>query len=62
MVPSHLRNGYRLPARGVAYATHCTKGFCDFVTSIAAPIATDWNDRCRAGITPADEALLFTAH
>ena len=39
-----------------------TEGFGDFVTSIAAPIATGWNDSCRAGITPAEEARLFTAH
>ena len=39
-----------------------TEGFGDFVTSIAAPIATGWNDSCRAGITPAENARLFTAH
>ena len=39
-----------------------TEGFDDFVTSIAAPIATGWNDSCRAGITPAENARLFTAH
>ena len=53
---------YGLPARGVAYATLCTEGFSDFVTSIAAPIATGWNDSCRAGFTPAEDARLFTAH
>jgi hypothetical protein len=40
----------------------CTEGFSDFVTSIAAPIATGWNDSCRAGLSPAEDARLFTAH
>ena len=39
-----------------------TEGFSDFVTSIAAPIATGWNDSCRAGLSPAEDARLFTAH
>ena len=29
------------------------------LSDIAAPIATGWNDRCRAGITPAEEARRF---
>jgi hypothetical protein len=34
------------------------EGFNDIVTSIAAPIATGWNDSCRAGIAPAENARL----
>jgi hypothetical protein len=56
-----VHSGYGLPARGVAYATLFTEGFSDFVTSIAAPITTGWNDSCRAGLTPAEDARLFTA-
>ena len=43
-------------------AAFSIEGFDDFVTSIAAPIATGWNDSCRAGVTPAEDAQLFTAH
>jgi hypothetical protein len=57
-----VHSRYGLHARGVAYATLSTEGFDDFVTSIAAPIATGWNDSCQAGITPAEDARLFTAH
>jgi len=28
------------------------RGFDDFVTSIAAPTVTGWNDSCRAGFHP----------
>ncbi len=41
-------------------ATRCVEGSGDFVTSIAAPIATGWNDSCRAGFTPAEDARLGT--
>jgi hypothetical protein len=43
-------------------ATLCIEGFGSFVTSTAAPIATGWSDICRAGISPAENARLFTAH
>jgi hypothetical protein len=43
-------------------ATRCVKGSDDFVASIAAPTATGWNDRCRAGFAPAEDARLCTAH
>lgn len=38
------------------------EGFGSFVASTAAPIATGWSDSCRAGISPAENARLFTAH
>jgi hypothetical protein len=38
------------------------EGFGEFVTSFAAPITTGWSDNCRAGITPAENRRLFTAH
>ena len=34
------------------------EGFSGFVTSTAAPIATGWSDRCRAGFTPAEDQRL----
>jgi len=43
-------------------AVLCSEGFGDVVTSSAAPIATDWSESCRAGITPAEERRLGTAH
>jgi VIT1/CCC1 family predicted Fe2+/Mn2+ transporter len=57
-----VHSRYGLHARGVAYVTLSIEGFSDFVSSIAAPIATGWNDSCRAGIAPAEDARLFTAH
>jgi hypothetical protein len=57
-----VHSRYGLHARRVAYATLFIEGFSDFVTSIAAPIATGWNDSCRAGIAPAEDARLCTAH
>jgi len=38
------------------------EGFGDLVTSSAAPLATGWSESCRAGITPAEERHLVTAH
>ncbi len=38
------------------------EGFGEFVASFAAPIATGWSDPCRAGIAPAENRRLFTAH
>jgi hypothetical protein len=44
-------------------ATLCIEGFGGFVASTAAPIATGWSDlSCRAGVTPAEDPRLFTAH
>jgi hypothetical protein len=43
-------------------AVLCIEGFGDLVTSSAAPIATGWSESCRAGITPAEERRLVTAH
>jgi hypothetical protein len=43
-------------------ATRCVQGSDDFVASIAAPTATGWNDSCRAGFAPAEDARLGTAH
>ena len=43
-------------------ATRSPEGFDEFVTSLIAPNATGWNDRCRAGLTPAEDAHLDTAH
>ena len=39
-----------------------SKCFSGFVTSSTAPIATGWSDPCRAGIAPAENRRLFTAH
>jgi hypothetical protein len=57
-----VHSSYGLHARGVDYATLSIEGFSDFVTSIAALVATGWNDSCRAGIAPAEDAQLSTAH
>jgi hypothetical protein len=39
------------------------EGSDGFVTSTAAPIATGWNDQsCRAGVAPAEDRHLSTAH
>jgi hypothetical protein len=43
-------------------ATLYTRGFVEFVASPDAPIATGWSDSCRAGLTPAGDVHLFTAH
>jgi len=43
-------------------ATLYTGGFGDFVAYIPAPIATDWSNRCRVGISPTEDPRLFTAH
>jgi hypothetical protein len=45
----------RIPALSI-------EGFGDIVTSIAAPIATGWNDSCRVGIAPTEGRHLRTAH
>jgi hypothetical protein len=38
------------------------EGFGEFVASFAAPITTGWSDPCRAGLAPAENRRLFTAH
>ncbi|HLN30257.1 MAG TPA: hypothetical protein VK395_21120 [Gemmataceae bacterium] len=43
-------------------ATLCIRGFGSFVTSTTAPIATGWSNPCRAGIAPAEDRRLTTAH
>jgi hypothetical protein len=43
-------------------ATLSTGGFSSFVTSTTAPIATGWSDSCQAGIAPAENRRLLTAH
>ena len=44
-------------------ATLYTRGFDGFVTSAAAPIATGWSESSsRAGLIPAVDQRLFTAH
>ena len=39
-----------------------TEGFRCFVASTTAPIATGWSDSCQAGIPPAEDLRLVTAH
>ena len=42
--------------------TLCTGGFSRFVACTTAPIATGWNESCRAGFAPAERPCLCTAH
>src|SRR5450631_3974592 len=37
------------------------EGFSHFVTSMTAPIASDWSD-CRVGLAPTGKRRLVTAH
>src|SRR5215831_17614611 len=54
---------YGLHARQVAYATPYTGGSDGFVSSTAAPIASGWSEpSSRAGLSPAVDQRLFTAH
>jgi len=39
-------------------ATLYTGGFGDFVAYVPAPIATDWSNRCRVGISPTQDPRL----
>jgi hypothetical protein len=58
-----VHSRYGLPARQVAIATLYTGGFSGFVTSPAAPIATAWSEPVSlAGLSPAVDQRLFTAH
>ena len=43
-------------------ATLYTGGFGDFVTYVPTPIATDWSETCRVGLSPTEDPRLFTAH
>src|SRR5215472_9918115 len=54
---------YALHARQVASATLYTGGSDGFVSSTAAPIASGWSEpSSRAGLSPAVDQRLFTAH
>jgi hypothetical protein len=40
-------------------AALCTRGFDEFVTSLAAPIATGWSEpSCRVGMSPTEDRRL----
>ena len=43
-------------------ATLCIEGSGGFVTSTTAPIATGWSESCQAGLPPAEDRRLSTAH
>ncbi len=47
---------------GSPKATVTIGGFGCFVTSTAAPTATGWSDSCQAGLAPAEDLRLSTAH
>ena len=54
---------YGLHARQVTYVTLYTGGSDGFVSSTAAPIASEWSEpSSRAGLSPAVVQRLFTAH
>ena len=68
-LPHHVFRGllsvhsrYGLHTRQVTYMTLCTGGFSRFVACTTAPIATGWNESCRAGFAPAERPCLCTAH
>ena len=68
-LPHHVFRGllgvhsrYGLHTRQVTFMTLYTGGFSRFVTSTTAPIATGWNESCRAGFAPAERPCLRTAH
>ncbi len=68
-LPHHVFRGllsvhsrYGLHTRQVTFMTLYTGGFSRFVTSTTAPIATGWNESCRAGFAPAGKPCLCTAH
>jgi hypothetical protein len=39
-----------------------TGGFDEFVSALAAPIATGWSESCRMGIAPTEDGRLVAAH
>ena len=43
-------------------ATLYTGGFGDVVAYVAAPVATDWINPCRVGLSPTGDPRLCTAH
>ena len=43
-------------------ATLYTGGFGDVVAYVPAPVATDWSNSCRMGLSPTEDPRLFTAH
>jgi hypothetical protein len=68
-LPHHVFRGllsvhsrYGLHTRQVTYMTLYTGGSSRFVTFATAPIATGWNESCRAGFAPAERPCLRTAH
>jgi hypothetical protein len=46
----------------LASQSRCTEGFDDFITSVVTPTATGWNNICRAGFAPAEDARLCRSH
>jgi hypothetical protein len=58
-----LRNANERPAhsRGYLYVTSYPEGFSHFVTSMTAPVASDWSGR-RVGLAPTGKRRLLTAH
>src|SRR5207244_12642225 len=60
---SAFTSRYGLHARQVTYVTLYTGGSDGFVSSTAAPIASGWSEpSSRAGLSPAVDQCLFTAH
>ena len=60
---SAFTSRYGLHARQVTYVTLYTGGSDGFVSSTAAPIASGWSEpSSRAGLSPAVDQRLFTAH
>ncbi len=57
-----VHSRYGLHTHQVTFMTLYTGGFSRFVTSTTAPIATGWNESCRAGFAPAGKPCLRTAH
>ena len=51
---SGVHSRYGLLLRGVAYATLSTEGFDNFVSSLAASIATGQSDHSQTGLPPAE--------
>src|SRR5208283_1734586 len=57
-----VHSRYGLHTHQVTFMTLYTGGVRRFVTSTTAPIATGWNESCRAGFAPAGKPCLCTAH
>jgi|SRR5450432_1740259 hypothetical protein len=57
-----VNSRYGLHTRAVTvYRDTLTRGFSHFVTSMTAPVASDWSG-CRVGLAPTGKRRLFTAH